>query len=277
MMTLIKSLLPLPLRNQLSRMGWVVGRVGPLAAFTLMSGGAKPAAVGSPASRRVRRLKLKGYRHPLYYRTGTSDLDVIRQVFVDREYECIGDEADVRLVIDCGANIGCTSAYFLRRYPLARVISIEPDPGNLAICRRNLTPYGERSTLIHSAIWPTPAPMRIERGGFRDGREWAFQVSPAAEGQTPDLIATTIDELIDGSGADRADILKIDIEGAEAALFREGPERWLPRTRHLVIELHGPECERAFEGALSGYRYESSQHGELTLCKNLASPTLPAS
>ncbi len=67
----------------------------------------------------------------------------------------------------------------------------------------------------------------------------------------------------------RVDLLKIDIEGAEVELFRDGSTAWLAQVRNIVIELHGGECELAFFRALAPYRYELSRSGELTFCRNI--------
>jgi FkbM family methyltransferase len=217
----------------------------------------------------VWRMNLKGYRYPIYYRMGTSDLKVIRQVFIRREYECVAYEQDVSLIIDCGANIGCTSYYLLNRYSKARIIVVEPDPGNFAMCRRNLEPFGDRVVLVNSGIWPTATPLRITRGSYRDGREWSFQVRPAFDGESSDLVATTVGDLIAGSGSNRVDLLKIDIECAEIQLFSENTDKWLPHTRCLVIELHGTDCERVFFKSMAEYRPEYERSGELTICRNI--------
>ncbi len=188
----------------------------------------------------VRRLKLRGYRFPIYYRVGTSDLDVIWQILIRCEYECVAHEKSVSLIIDCGANIGCTSFYFLHHYPEARVVAVEPDSGNCKMCRRNLKVFGDRFVLVHSAVWPTATPLRVARGSYRDGREWSFQVEPVSDGGTSELLGTTISDLIDASGCEQVDLLKIDIEDAEIHLFSKKTEDWLPRYAFpFVIELHG--------------------------------------
>src|ERR1700722_2529737 len=53
----------------------------------------------------LRCLRLKGYRFPFYYRQSTSDLEVVYQVFANKEYETITDDKNVRFIVDCGANI----------------------------------------------------------------------------------------------------------------------------------------------------------------------------
>lgn len=273
---LAKKVIPPAIWSRLSGVRWGINR--DLQAWRTMADIVGPAAASimtakaphSFATRRMRRARLKGYPHRIYYRIGTSDVDVMRQVFLEKQYECIGEDPDIRLIIDCGANIGCTSLYFLHHYPKAHVIAVEPDPQNFAVCRRNLQPFGNRVTLVNSGIWSSPLPLIIERGKFSDGREWSFQVRPAAIGEIADLTATTLDGLIERSGYEVVDILKIDIEGSEAELFSEGSERWLPKIRNMVIELHGPECERAFGRAMSGYSWPSTQHGEILFCRNTA-------
>jgi FkbM family methyltransferase len=220
----------------------------------------------------VRRLRMRGYQFPIYYRVRTSDLEVIRQVLIRCEYECVAQEPDVTLIIDCGANIGCASFFFLHRYPNARVIAVEPDPGNFAMCRRNLEPFGDRVVLVNSAVWPVAMPLCVARGSYRDGRAWTFQVRPRSEGETSELMGATIADLIERSGTDKIDLLKIDIECAEIPLFSRNTEDWLPRTRCMVIELHGDDCERVFSETMAEYRPEIEKSGELTICRNIRAP-----
>ena len=53
--------------------------------------------------------------------------------------------------------------------------------------------------------------------------------------------AYTVDEILDESGFDRIDILKIDIEGAEKEVFEGDVGRWISRVNLLVLELHDRE------------------------------------
>ena len=59
-------------------------------------------------------------------------------IHVDLEYEPLDDLDDIRLVVDCGANVGYASAYFLSHFPQARVIAVEPDDQKFEALRRNL-------------------------------------------------------------------------------------------------------------------------------------------
>jgi hypothetical protein len=57
--------------------------------------------------------------------------------------------------------------------------------------------------------------------------------------------AITIDELCELNGIEKIDLLKLDIEGAEAQVLENGT--FLARTKHIIVELHGDyglECFR---------------------------------
>jgi hypothetical protein len=75
--------------------------------------------------------------------------------------------------------------------------------------------------------------------------------------------------LIELAGGNEVDILKIDIEGSEAEVFRNGSGAWLPKVRNIVIELHGEECAESFFGALRDFDYELEMSAELAFCWNI--------
>ena len=214
------------------------------------------------------RIHPAGLLYPIDLRIGTTDADVYRQIFLEQEYAAIVDPA-ARVIVDCGANVGYTSAYLLSRMPDARVVAIEPFPANAALCRRNLAPYGSRATVIEAAIWSRCTRLVLDHPG---GNEWGVQVRAARPGETGELEAIDIPSL----GLGQIDILKVDIEGSEADLFGEGTEGWLPDVRSIAIELHGAACERVFEAAMAGYASERSQSGELMICRGITPRRIPA-
>jgi len=219
--------------------------------------------------KRPYRLRSKHARYPLWCRPGTSDAGVFHQIFVVREYACLDDVVDPTLIFDCGANVGYSSAYFLSRFPAAKVVAVEPDPGNADLLEQNLRPFGDRVTIVRSAVWSRRAELMIEADAG-DGREWSRRVRECRPGETPSLVATDITTLLKAAGQQTLSILKMDVEGAEAVIFAPGCEEWLRGTRNIVIELHGPACERAFYDAVSTFPFELSQHEELTVCKHRA-------
>ena len=198
----------------------------------------------------------------------TSDTNVFDQIFVKEEYALLRDLKDVSLIMDLGANVGYASAYFLSHYPDARVLAVEPDDRNFAVCGMNLEPYGNRARVLHGAVWGERTELCLSRGTFGDGKDWATQVVQP-QGGTGEIQAWDVDSLIDMAGSQTVDLLKIDIEGAELAVFSGNAKSWLPRIRNLCIELHGDDCRNTFFNALSGFDYELEHAGELTICRNI--------
>src|SRR5688572_21096544 len=120
-------------------------------------------------------------RHPLLCRAHTSDYRVFEQIFYEVEYAATPHNQQPDVILDCGANVGYTAAYFLSRYPACRVVALEPDPDNFRCLARNLAPYGTRAESIHGALWSHCRPLKMAETMYRDGGHWAKQV---AEGGT---------------------------------------------------------------------------------------------
>ncbi len=221
-----------------------------------------------PETLRVRPKRLK---HALTLRLrGSSDIAVFNQIFVEEEYICLRDLRDVAVIIDLGANVGFSSAYFLNRFPSAKVLALEPDPRNVIRCKQNLAAYSERAVVLHGAIWSRRTRLSLSSGDFGDGREWATQVREPDGIETPDHVdAWDVPGLIDLAGVGTIDLLKIDIERSELAVFGDSSKVWLPKIRNICIELHGEDCDRVFFGALKEFDYDLSRSGELTICRNL--------
>lgn len=217
------------------------------------------------------RLRPRHARYPLGLRRGSSDPEVFEQIFIGLEYQPLSDLANVQLVIDCGANVGYSSAFFLSQFPTCRVIAVEPDLDNFAMLERNLSSYGERVKCLRRAIWSHDTPLALSRGGFRDGRDWSVQVRPCHTGEEGALQGMSIPSLLASSGFDRVSLLKIDIEGAEAVVFRSDLD-WLDRVDALAIELHDDsqfgKATEVFHKAIDGRGFEVLRSGELTICRS---------
>jgi FkbM family methyltransferase len=194
----------------------------------------------------------------LYARAGTSDLAAFEHVF-GGAYE-IDLGADPRLILDLGANVGYAAVAFALRYPRARVLAVEPEPGNVQLLRRNAAAFAGID-VIEGAVWPHDAALALEDPG--KGR-WGFRVREAGDRGT--VRAVTVPQLIERAGGSSIDLMKIDIEGSELELFAEATS-WLDQVGALVIELHDrfrPGCRDALDRALAGARpdFHETQRGE---------------
>src|SRR5712692_2334995 len=231
---------------------------------------------GSPAQlsrdRSLWAVQPKGCAHRIHYRVHSSDINVLQEVFLSGDYDCVGSELDTELIVDCGANIGCTSVYFLNRYPKARVVAVEADARNIEVCRLNLRPYGDRALTLHGAIWPRSEPLTVER---RDNQEWGFFVRRCRDGEPKEIEVVSLAEILEQSQRKQIDILKIDIEGGESELFAnvESCWPWLSRTRTIVIEVHGERCLDIFLRTVESHQFRVDKVGEnVMLARNHTVP-----
>lgn len=146
---------------------------------------------------------------------------------------------DAVLIVDLGANIGCTAADFANRYPRARVIAVELDQSNAALCRRNLEPWAGRCEMVRGAI--------LEADGMCEygprGNSTAFHVGDGGRFQAPAFSLNTL--LEQHSRGQKVDYLKMDIEGAERKVLTQNTG-WSSRVRVISVEIHGgytaPQC-----------------------------------
>ncbi len=214
---------------------------------------------------------------PLKCRPNSTDKYVFDQIFIEREYSPLDDLNNVDLIVDCGANVGYASAYFLTKFPNSRVICVEPETSNYEILCENLKPYKNRVHTLKAGVWSHPTELKISDVPYRGGGEWAVQVKECDPGERGTIRAVDIGSILAESGFERISILKMDIEGAEAVVFSRNFENWLPRVDTLVIELHddsvfGPATDLVTRTVCDHGKFAVSRSGELTIFQSMDIP-----
>jgi FkbM family methyltransferase len=207
---------------------------------------------------------------PVYVRSGTSDVRVFKQIFVDREYSCLDCMNDVKTVIDCGANVGYSSVYFLNRFKDCNVVCIEPESSNFEMLQMNMAKYPGRARMIKGGVWSHATNLKISGNVYRDGGNWAKQVEECGMDEPDSIPAFGIYDIIAKSGVDKISLLKMDIEGAEVVVFSRDISSWIHRIENLVIEIHddslfGPATNLILDRIKSVRKFNVSRFGELTL------------
>ena len=208
---------------------------------------------------------------PLAFRPNTSDEWLLNKIFVEHEYNFKIKNFDPRLILDCGANVGYSTAYFANKYPQANITAIEPEPLNFKMLTYN-THFFDNVTCINSAIWYNEGYIKLLPD--MPGNTLAFMTEDSTADDPEALKTTTIAKLLDDSGFDEVDLLKIDIEGAEREVFGEigNPDEWLSRVKVMVIELHDRMkvgCSNSFFKAISRHNYYMDISGENLLFINM--------
>jgi FkbM family methyltransferase len=183
----------------------------------------------------------------VWYRPGSSDTELIYKILLRRglkgEYaiepgvlHAIGE---VRTVLDIGANIGVSAVYFAAAFPQARVFAFEPSPDNLAMLRRNTEPLGRVQT-VPVALGEADGTLEFfaseaasNFGGFS-----RFAAGSDAARKTAVPMRHAARQLAE-LGVERADFIKIDVEGSEWEILSTLGEDFLSRAKYITGELHG--------------------------------------
>ena len=196
-------------------------------------------------------------------RIGTTDNAVYDQVFHEQEYKFDVD-AQPRFILDAGAHIGLAALFFARRYPDARIVSIEPDRSNWKLATRNTAKY-PNVTVLRGALWNREAHLAIANP---DDSPWGFRVMEdliAEHASEADcglsLPGFTIEGLREHFKAQRIDVFKMDIKGSEIEVL---PTVDMTKVGLMACETHDnvrPGCSDALRAATPGWRAKPRANG----------------
>ncbi len=204
------------------------------------------------ASRRVSAasVTVRGRRLRLRFRRNQSDLYILRENFLHQIYDLDYERhaGEVRTVVDLGANIGLSALWLQARLPAARIVCVEPVAENVELLRRNASANGLGWAIEHAAIAERSGTVTVYPNEWWSSSSTTRSVSEARTGSRTRLehvlrlpAATvpswSVPDLMARHGLDRIDVLKVDVEGAEAALFA-GDTPWLDAVRLVVMEIH---------------------------------------
>lgn len=139
-----------------------------------------------------------------------------------------------KLIIDCGANIGCSSLFLHKNHPQSFIISIEPEEKNFSLLKSN-TKEIKKIRHINSAISCEKHFFGLKKS--TDSR--AHKVYDEKNQNQSQEKTFTINDILKEYPENKFDyfLIKIDIEGFEKKLFEKNTE-WIDKFKVIIIELH---------------------------------------
>ncbi len=175
----------------------------------------------------------------------SSDINVFYQIYMNDDFKkilCIilkySDNQKIYNIFDAGANIGITSIFLSKNFPLAKIISIEPDKENFKQLVENIK-LNELNLVypLRAGLWKDNSKLKI-KWGFRDNKSWSIQL--VEDQDFGDIDGMTVMDIMKMSNFDIIDVFKLDIEGGERFLFEDAEiaSSFIKRTRFLIIEIH---------------------------------------
>lgn len=139
--------------------------------------------------------------------------------------------------LDVGANHGLFTVLAAERVGAAgHVYAFEPSPREAASLRRNLAlNQCTNVTVVEQAVSDRTGQARLAVAGDGGLNALAQNTHPEQVVEAWQAVSTiTLDDYLAGAGEPRVDLLKIDVEGAEALVLR-GAERLLRRAQPPVL------------------------------------------
>jgi FkbM family methyltransferase len=172
----------------------------------------------------------------LQFRVRTAmDVWVIKETCLDRDYENGVNLQNNWTIIDIGAGLGDFTAYAAQRCPNGRVLAYEPFPESFALLQQNVSLNNLRNVEAKPyAIAQQPGSLALNIGLGE-----AVQYSTTRAGaRTIEVQAITLQQVFDEHRFDHCDLLKMDIEGGEYAIFCGLNADLLKCVQRIALEYH---------------------------------------
>jgi FkbM family methyltransferase len=195
----------------------------------------------------------------VFIRLGTTDVAAFEHVFINNEYG-FSLTQDPKVIVDAGANVGMSAAYFSLNYPGAKIIAIEPEPGNFSVLLKNAELF-QSIVPKNIALWNQDGEVSIQH---TPAGSWGTRVTAQKATASTRVRSMKLNTLLKEFHIEHIDLLKVDVEGAECEIF-EDAALWMRRVKVVCAELHDrfrPGCSKAFEAATAEFPVRWRQ-GEL--------------
>ncbi|MEM9276109.1 MAG: FkbM family methyltransferase [Cyanobacteria bacterium P01_F01_bin.143] len=153
---------------------------------------------------------------------------------------------DDDLVMDIGANIGCTSILFGELAD--QVISFEPSPTTFNLLQKNIQQSGlENITLHNYALGSSNITSQITYSPANRSGGFISNKTRISTGHVTEKIeARRLDDIIDNLEIQKIDFIKIDVEGFEKEVI-EGARNAIERFRPIIVLELNHWCLNAFQ------------------------------
>lgn len=185
---------------------------------------------------------------PVFYREGTSDPLVIYEILMKGKrseywHSELPPQNQTEVILDIGANVGAATVFFDGLYPNARILAIEPIPGNYELLQRNVDARQHRGRISAHLLALSDHDGQLEMihsPGTGNNGGWSFYQRGASG--TEERLTVPVrrsGEFLREQGITRIDIIKVDTEGAEREVLQGLTDEQLATVQFIVGELHG--------------------------------------
>ena len=187
---------------------------------------------GLYSNKHLKSVKIKRMRRKIYFR-GKADIGVMSHFWKPLYHiECTKPNKQLA-IIDAGANIGDETIRFQHFHPNATILAIEAEQDNFSVLKKN---FQETPNVhcYHKALWYETTTLSLSKNS--DSNE-SFRVNEETKQAALQVGTITIPELMQTHQLNEIDIIKLDIEGAEKALFSYNTDEWISKVNVFIFEI----------------------------------------
>jgi FkbM family methyltransferase len=195
----------------------------------------------------------------VFYRAGTADAGAFYEILIrpsrhkhpnrfirmgkNLEY-WVPAEISPEVILDIGGNIGTTSVYYSKIFPLAKIFTFEPVPSNYSLLKKNT--YGLENVQIFNVGLGCEEKKAMIYGCEDSNNTGGFSLFDLEvdKSNSQEVIIKEASSFLKDIGVGKVDLIKIDTEGSEYDILTSIDVETLSGVRWIIGELHG---ERDFE------------------------------
>lgn len=227
---------------------------------------------------------------PWALRPNSTDLRSVYNHFLANEYKILLDlPLRPKYILDAGG-VGMAPVFFALLYPDARILRVEPHEGNFAAGARNALHFGAIQQ-VNLGLWDKQTTLQMcDNVDIKWGADWPFASSqqqayysrepgapPCKKVALDGIQVATLDNLMRAFNFPHFDLIKMDVEGAEAKVFARPPaaRRFLRGCQLFIAELHSwvipgaAEAVHAVFATLPTFRHVLDDENEIWMDQSL--------
>lgn len=202
----------------------------------------------------------------------SDEFSAYYSVIFNRFYEEIL-EFEIRpdwVVLDIGAHVGffaVGAGRRLRRDAGGRLYAFEPNPLVLGLLNRNIALFGlhDLVTVVPRALFSHAgeATLVLSKNTLAAHMKDFGSVGASRRSKSGPLVSietTTLDRFVEQEGLARIDLMKINVEGAEFAVFKGAAQKALPIVRRLVISYEAAAPAETLLDYLADFGFRLVKH-----------------
>ncbi|HRH51346.1 MAG TPA: FkbM family methyltransferase [Panacibacter sp.] len=180
--------------------------------------------------------------HEVFFRYKISGSDYASLSYLYKEVFCSGDyflklASKEPVIIDCGANIGMATLYFKQLFPAARIMAFEANPNIYELLKKNI----ENNNITNTELYNVALYNEEKELSFFTGDDSGNLRGSVMQGRGRNNEVIVKAQKLSGylRKIEKADIIKMDVEGAELQIIQDlFDEGLLQKADQYIIEYH---------------------------------------